>query len=292
MSKRIWRLVLLQLGNHLVALLHPGDSVVDKLVNDGLGRLLLVDNGGALAHEEGAVLVEDILVIVVVVVVTCLHNLVEIGLVGDGTLGGELLHLGLAVDLPVVDVLIVADTHGAAGEDDSLDIVVVAGSLDGLLVSFGGTGLVSEDEAGADPDGTSTHHEGGSEQLAIVDAASGDDLNGLASQRGLVLLADLNDGGDKDSRGNVSGVATALTALGANDVDAKLNALLDMLDVADHVHVDDAMFVKLVDNGLWGDADGRDEDSGLLLDNNVDEFIELALCVVVTIGERISRQWS
>lgn len=250
---------------------------------------MLVDDGGALAHEEGTELVENV---VIVAVAALLHDLIEVGLVGNGALGGELLHLGLAVDLPVVNVLVVTDAHGAAGEDDGADVVVVAGSLDGLLVGLGGTGLVGEDEAGADPDGAGAHHERGGEELAVVDATSGDDLDRSAGQGGLVLLADLNNGGDEDSGGDIASVAAALTTLSDDDVDAEVEALLNVLDVANHVHVDDAVGVQLVDDGLGGDANGRDEDLGALLDDDVDELIELALCVVVAVVERVSREWS
>lgn len=135
----------LQLGDHLVALLDPGDSVVDELVDNLLGRLLLVDERSGLTHEEGAELVERVLAIIVATVAAVAaltHKLVEVSLVGDGALGGELLHLLHTVGLPLVDVRVVADTHRAACEDDCADVVVVAGSADGLLVSLGGTGLI------------------------------------------------------------------------------------------------------------------------------------------------------
>lgn len=43
-------ILVLQLSNHLVTLLDPGNSIVDKLINDSFGGLLLVDNCGTLAH--------------------------------------------------------------------------------------------------------------------------------------------------------------------------------------------------------------------------------------------------
>lgn len=148
---------------------------------------------------------------------------------------------------------------------------------------LGSAGLVGEDEAGTDPDGAGAHHERRGEELTVVDTSSGDDLDGSASDGGLVLVADFDDGGDEDSGGNVTGVATALTALGADDVDAEIEALLDVLDVADHVHVDDAVLVKFVDDLLGGDTDGRDEELGALRDDDVDELVELTLGVVVAV---------
>lgn len=162
----------------------------------------------------------------------------------------------------------------------------MAGGADGLLVRLGGAGLVGQDEAGADPDGAGAHHEGSGQQLAVVNTTSGDDLDGAAGQGRLVLVADLDDGGDQDGGGDITGVATALTALGADDVDADVDALLDVLDVADHVHVQDAMLVQLVDDGLGGDTDGGDEQLGAGLDDDVGKLVELALGVVIAKKKR------
>ena len=160
----------------------------------------------------------------------------------------------------------------------------MARGADGLLVRLGRTGLVGEDEAGADPDGAGAHHQGGSEELTVVDATGGDDLDGATGEGRLSLLADLDAGGDEDGGGDVAGVAATLAALGADDVDAEVKALLDVLDVADHVHVVDAMLVKLVDDGLGGHADGGDEELAAGLDDDVDELVELALGVVIAGG--------
>lgn len=294
-------MIFLQLGlsadDELATLLQLGNSIVDELVNDGLGGLLDVDNGGSLAHEEGAELLKRVVILLVVGLLgglddgrllTTVEDLVEVGLVGDGTLGGELLHLLLAVGLPVVDVGVVAHAHGAASEDDCADVVVVTGGADGVLVGLGSAGLVGQDEAGADPDGGGTHDESRSEGLAVADTTGGDDLDRSAGQGRLGVADGLDDGGDQDSGGGITGVATTLTALGADDVGADVDALLDVLDVADHVHVEDAGLVQLVDDSLGGHADGADEQLGAGLDDDVDEAIELALCVVVAIRNSVS----
>lgn len=285
----------LQLGDELVALLDPSNGIVDKLVDNGLGRLLLVDNGSGLAHEERTEGLERVIILIVTeglnadllgsllggVLIASAEVLVEISLVGDGTLGGELLHLLLTAGLPVVNVRVVADAHGAASEDDCADVVVVTGSADSLLVGARSTGLVGENETGSDPDGIGTHHERGSEELTVVNTTGGNDVDGTTSEGRLVALDGLNDGGDEDSGGDVTSVTTTLTTLGADDVDTDVNALLDVLDVANHVHVGDASLVELVDDGLGGDTDGRDEQLGAGLDNDVDELIKLALGVIV-----------
>jgi hypothetical protein len=167
------------------------------------------------------------------------------------------------------------------GEDDGADIVVEPRGTHGLLVGARRAGLLGQNKAGADPDGAGAEHEGRGQRLAVEDAASSDNLDGLAGHRRGLALDELHDGGDEEGGGHVAGVATALAALGADDVDAKLEALLDMLGVADHVHVQDAMGVQLVDDGLGRHSDGRHEELGAGLDDDVDELAQLALCVVV-----------
>lgn len=256
---------------------------------------MLVDNGSALAHEEGAESLKRVVVLVVrevldanlggelLAAVISVEELVEISLVGDGALGSELLHLLLALGLPVVDVRVVADAHGTAGEDDGADVVVVARGADGLLVGAGSAGLIGENEAGADPDASGAHHESSSDSGAVGDTAGSNDLDGAASQRRLVLGADVDNGGDEDSGGDITSVATTLAALGDDDVDANVEALLDVLDVTNHVHVEDAVLMKLVDNLLGGDTDGGDKDLGAGLNDDVDELTELALGVIVAV---------
>lgn len=289
-------LFFLQLGlstnDELATLLQLGNSIVDELINDSLGGLLDVDNGGSLAHEEGAELLKRVIVLVLVGLslglddgglLATVEDLVEIGLVGNGALGGELLHLLLAVGLPVVDVGVVANTHGSASEDDGADVVVVTGGADGFLVGLGSASLVSQDEAGADPDGGGAHDEGSGEGLAVADTTGSDDLDGSASQGRLGLADSLDNGGDQDSGGGITSVATTLTALGADDVGTDVQALLDVLGVADHVHVEDTSLVQSLDDGLGGHTDGANEQLSAGLDDDVDQAIKLALGVVVAI---------
>lgn len=160
----------------------------------------------------------------------------------------------------------------------------MAGGADGLLVGAGSAGLVGEDEAGADPDAGSAHHEGRGEKLAVVNTAGSNDLDGAAGEGRLLATALLDDGGNEDGGGDVTSVATTLAALGADDVDTDVEALLDVLDVANHVHVEDASLVQLVDGRLGGDTDGGDEELSAGVDDDVDELVELALCVVVARG--------
>jgi hypothetical protein len=114
-----------------------------------------------------------------------------------------------------------------------------------------------------------------------VNASSGDDLDGTTGHGGLVALALLDTGRDENGGGNVTSVATTLTALSADDINTQVEALLDVLDVADHVHVVDAALVEPVNNGLWWHADSRDEELGSGLDDGINELVELTLCVIV-----------
>jgi hypothetical protein len=123
--------------------------------------------------------------------------------------------------------------------------------------------------------------------LAVVHAARGDDEDLLPRQRRLVALHHLDGCGDEDRGRHVAGVAAALAALCADHVDAEVEAFLDVLGVPDHVHVEDAGFVQFLDNGFGRDADGADEELGARVDDDVDELVQLALCVVVA-GARVS----
>lgn len=109
--------------------------------------------------------------------------------------------------------------------------------LDGVLVGFRRTGFLGQDETRTDPDGAGAESESRGETLAVEETACGDDLHGLAGQRACLALAELCDSRNEDSRGDITGVATTLATLRANEIDAEIEAFLDMLGVSDHVHV-------------------------------------------------------
>lgn len=177
--------------NQGVSSLDPLDGIADQLVNDGPGGLLLVDDGAGLAHQEWSGILHHLIGNIVT-------EGLEVVLDWDDALAGKLLDLLLAVLLPVSDVLVVADTERSASEDDGSDIVVEAGGADGFLVSLGSAGLIGQDETGADPDGGGAQHERSGDGLAIVDTASGDDLDRSAGQRRLVALDKVDAGWDEN----------------------------------------------------------------------------------------------
>lgn len=88
-----------------MALVDVISGIVDQLVDDGLGGLLLIDNGGSLTHQVGASVVDC-------VVVDVIGQVLEVVLNGDNTLSGELLDILGTVLLPVLDVGVLADTEG------------------------------------------------------------------------------------------------------------------------------------------------------------------------------------
>jgi hypothetical protein len=160
--------------------------------------------------------------------------------------------------------------RGTYGEDNSSNIVVEARCPHRFLVGLGRTGLLREDKSGTDPHSRRTKHERRSERLAVEDTTRGNNLHIITRQRGLLALAELGDGGDEDRGWDIASVATALASLGTDQVDADVKAFLDVLGVADHVHVEDAVFVELLDDVLGGDADGGDKELGAAVNDDLD----------------------
>jgi hypothetical protein len=98
-----------------------------------------------------------------------------------------------------------------------------------------------------------------------------------------VALDEACDFGDENGGGDITSVPSTLATLGADKVDAELEALLDVLGVADHVHVEDASAVETLDDVLWWDTDSGDEETGARVDDDVDQLVELTLGVVVAV---------
>lgn len=87
-----------------MALLHEDGSLIDQLINDSLGRLLLVDHSGRLTHQEGTSVVNRLVINVV-------RQVLKVMLDGNDTLGGQLLDIFGSVLFPVLDVRVLADTE-------------------------------------------------------------------------------------------------------------------------------------------------------------------------------------
>lgn len=95
----------LQLGKHLVALGQKNGGVVNELINDTLGGLLLVDHSSDLAHQIWAGVLK-------IFVINVIGDVLHVVLNRDDTLGSKLLDLLGTVVLPVEDVLVLAHTQG------------------------------------------------------------------------------------------------------------------------------------------------------------------------------------
>jgi hypothetical protein len=271
----------LQPRNQLRALLQLLHCLGDHLVHDGLSGLLIVDDGSDLTHQERVRVIQNFIV-ELVVTLQFLHFIFK----GNYSLTRQLRNLVPTIGLPVRNVRVVADSQRPTGEDDGTDVVLKASSADSLLVSFRCTSLLRKDKPGTHPYGRGAHHEGSSKGLAAEDATRCDDLDLLASEGRLVPLDELDNRWDENGGRNVTSVTTALTTLCTDDVNAGLDALLDVLGVTDHVHVGDAVGVKLVYDGLRGNTDGGDEKLCTRFDDDVDELVQLASGVVVVGGTR------
>jgi hypothetical protein len=202
-------------------------------------------------------------------------------------LAGELLDLVLPVVLPVLNVWVGANAEWSSSENDCADVIVPACGPDSLLMRLGCASLLGKNEAGTDPDTSSAECEHGSKRLAVVHATSGDDENLLAGKRRLVALDHLDGCWDEDGCGYISSVASTLTTLCADHVDTEVEALLDVLGVSDHVHVQDAVLVELLDDVLGGYTDGADEELGARVNDDINELVELALGIIVADVESI-----
>jgi hypothetical protein len=156
------------------------------------------------------------------------------------------------------------------------------------LVSGRGTGLIRQDEASTDPDGGSTEHESSGNGVTVEQTTSRDDLHGLAGQRARLALDQLGNSRDENGGRDITGVTTTLTTLGADNINTDIKTLLHVLGVTDHVHSEDTGTVQLVDDSLGGDPDGGDEETGLAIDDDIDELTELALSVIVAVGGKRS----
>lgn len=151
-------------------------------------------------------------------------------------------------------------------------------------MSFWCAGFFAQHEAGTDPYGASSQHEGCCNTLAIEQTARGNDLDLIARHRAFCAFYHFGDCRDEDGGGDIAGVAASFAALGANHVCADVEAFLHVFGVANHVHVKDACFVQALDDVDWGDADGGDEEFSAGVDDDGDEVVEFAFCVIVAEG--------
>ena len=96
-----------RLPHHTLPLCQALHSIIDHLIHNLLGALLLIHHRRGLAHQERARAVHGVVVDVVA-------EGFKVVLDGDGAFGGEGLDFLGAVFFPVTDVGVVADAEGAA----------------------------------------------------------------------------------------------------------------------------------------------------------------------------------
>jgi hypothetical protein len=282
----------LQLCNQLVALLDPRNSITNQLVNNSLGALLLIHNSRCLAHQERSCVIHGLVINVVtckelvdfpIIRVVLLTQSLKVVLDRNNSLACKLLNLSSTVLFPVGNISVVSYTERSASKDDCADVVVVASSSDSLLVSLWRTSLISQDEAGTYPNSGSAKHKSSSNSLAIVDTTGSNDLHRCASHRAGLAFAEVDDSWDQNCCGNIASVSTSLTTLCANDVDAKIEALLDVLWVADHVRVEYAGLVEALDDMFGWNTNGGDEELGATVDDDAHELVKFALSIVIAV---------
>lgn len=230
--------------------MQPSDSITNELVDDGLCGLDLVNDSGSLTHQPGAGIVQCLVIDIVV-------KLLKVVFDRNDTLRSKILDISSAVLLPVLDVWVVANTEWSSleaelakkslpqdlykelayGKDDGADVVIKSGSSDSILVGLWSTGFIGQDESSSDPHSRSTKHESCSHRLAVEETSGSNDLNGLIVHWALLALNHLDNCGDEDGCGDISGVTTSLSSLGANDIHTGVKTFLDVLRVTDHVHI-------------------------------------------------------
>jgi hypothetical protein len=157
-------------------------------------------------------------------------------------------------------------------------------------VSFRGTSLVTQNEACSNPHGGCTEHKSSSNRLAAEETTGSNNLHGLASEWALMALDQLGNGRDQDGGWDITSMTTTLTTLGADNIGTKVEALLDVLGVSDHVHVEDTVLVKLLHDGARRNTDSADKQSGATFNNNINERIELSVRVIMAVKKEKTNQ--
>lgn len=223
------------------------------------------------------------------IIINIITQSLKVVLHRDNTLAGELLDLGSTVLFPIANVWVVSYSQGSAREDNSSNVVIMSSSSDCLLVCLWCSGLISQDETSANPDGAGTQHEGSSDGLSIVDTTSSNHLNGLTSHWASAALDKVHNRWDQNRRWNVTSVSTTLASLCADNVNTEVEALLNVLWVSDHVHVQNAGLVEALDNMFGRNSDGGDEKLSTRVDNNAGQLVELSLRIIVA-GQESERQ--
>ena len=124
------------------------------------------------------------------------------------------------IDRPARYISCPPHAHWSPRINEGANDVIVACGDKLLLVNWRRARLLARDEARADPDPRRAVGERGREAPAVGDAACCDHRDGLPGERAGGAFAEVDDGGDEDGERRIARVASALAALGADDVNA------------------------------------------------------------------------
>jgi hypothetical protein len=218
----------------LAPILQNFRRITDHVVHNSPRRQNVLDQRSNVTHQERDRL--DRL----------LRVLLHLMLIRNDALRSELPNLRLAIPLPVLDVRRPAHAQRAPRVDQRAHDVAVVRAEEGRLVRSRCARLLRRDEARAHPDGLRAVDEVRGQPAPIVDCARADNPYWLAGEWGGAALDCVDDGGNEDGRGDVTRVAAAFACLRADEVDADVECLFDVLGMADHLREKIAMFGKRV----------------------------------------------
>ena len=142
-------------------------------------------------------------------------------------------------------------------------------------------GLLTQHEPRTNPYRIRAQHQRRRETLSIEQPPGSNHLYRSTREGTLPPLTHLRNGGNQDRSRHITSMSTALAALRTNHIGADVQAFLDVLRVADHVHVEDAGLMEAFDHVRWWDADGGDEELGARGNDDFDQLVEFTLGVVV-----------
>ena len=210
-------------AHQLAPILQNLRRIIDHVVHNSPRRQNLFNQRGNITHQERDRL--DRL----------LRVPLHLVLIRNDALRSELTNLRLAILLPVLDVRRLAHAQRAPRVYQRTHDVAVVRAEEGRLVRARCARLLRRDEARAHPDGLRAVDEVRGQPAPVVYCARADDPYWLASERGGAALDRVDDGGDEDGRGDIARVAASFACLRADEVNANIECLFDVLGMADHL---------------------------------------------------------
>ena len=176
----------------------------------------------------------------------------------------------------------------AYGKDDCADVVVEARCPDSLLVRLGSASLLGQHESRTNPYSTSAEHERRSDRLPVEKSTCSNDLHLIACQGTLLTLDYLCYSRYEDRCRHVTSMSAALAALGTNHVGAHVKAFLDVLRVANHVHVEDTVLVESIYDMFRRNADSGDEKLSTGINDYGNEVVQFPFRVIIATQNKLS----